>query len=96
MPTYVYKNIETGETFEIKQSMRDDALREHPETGAPIKRVLSAPGIAFRGSGFYANDSRPRQAADSGPAKSAAKSEASAPTSNAAGSKSGGKGGGSE
>ena len=68
----------TGETFEIKQSMRDDALREHPETGAPIKRVLSAPGIAFRGSGFYANDSRPRQAADSAPApaKSEAKSEA--------------------
>jgi len=68
MPTYVYKNIETGETYEIKQSMRDDALTLHPDSGAPIKRVLSAPGIAFRGSGFYATDSRPRQAADSAPA----------------------------
>lgn len=66
MPTYVYKNIETGETFEIRQSMRDEALTRHPETGAAIKRVLSAPGIAFRGSGFYATDSRPK----SGGAKS--------------------------
>ncbi|WP_103130664.1 FmdB family zinc ribbon protein [Deinococcus aerius] len=60
MPTYVYKNIETGETYEIKQSMREAPLTRHPETGAPIKRVLSAPGIAFRGSGFYVTDSRPK------------------------------------
>lgn len=60
MPTYVYKNLETGELYEIKQSMRDDALTRHPETGAAIKRVLSTPGIAFRGSGFYVTDSRPR------------------------------------
>lgn len=58
MPTYVYKNIETGELYEIKQSMRDDPLTAHPETGAAIKRVLSQPGIAFRGSGFYVTDSR--------------------------------------
>ncbi|EYB66968.1 hypothetical protein DEIPH_ctg056orf0008 [Deinococcus phoenicis] len=66
MPTYVYKNLETGELYEIKQSMRDDALTQHPETGAAIKRVLSAPGIAFRGSGFYVTDSRPREASEGG------------------------------
>ncbi len=58
MPTYEYKNIETGEIYEFKQSMRDDALTHHPETGAAIKRIVSVPGIAFKGSGFYANDSR--------------------------------------
>ena len=58
MPTYEYKNIETGEIYEFKQSMRDDALTRHPETGAAIKRIVSLPGIAFKGSGFYANDSR--------------------------------------
>ena len=58
MPTYEYKNIETGEIYEFKQSMRDDALTRHPESGAPIKRIVSLPGIAFKGSGFYANDSR--------------------------------------
>ncbi|WP_034386251.1 FmdB family transcriptional regulator [Deinococcus sp. YIM 77859] len=70
MPTYVYKNIETGELYEIKQSMRDEPLTQHPETGAPIKRVLSTPGIAFRGSGFYVTDSRPK-AASGGEASSA-------------------------
>jgi putative FmdB family regulatory protein len=58
MPTYVYRNLVTNLTFELKQSMKDDALTVHPETGEPVKRLLSAPGIAFKGSGFYANDSR--------------------------------------
>ncbi len=58
MPTYVYRNLKTGQTFELKQSMRDEALTQHPETGEPIKRLVSAPAIAFKGSGFYANDSR--------------------------------------
>ncbi len=58
MPTYLYKNLDTGEIYEIKQSMKDEALTQHPETGAQIKRVLSAPGIVFKGSGFYATDSR--------------------------------------
>jgi len=61
MPTYVYKNIETGELYEIKQSMRDDPLTAHPDTGAAIKRILSQPGIAFRGSGFYVTDSRAQE-----------------------------------
>ncbi|MFC4638704.1 FmdB family zinc ribbon protein [Deinococcus hohokamensis] len=58
MPTYLYKNIETGEVYELTQSMRDDAYTTHPETGAAIKRILARPGIAFKGSGFYVNDSR--------------------------------------
>lgn len=66
MPTYVYKNIETGELYEIKQSMRDEALTAHPDTGAAIKRVLVAPGIAFRGSGFYVTDSRPAPKSEAG------------------------------
>ncbi len=73
MPTYVYRNLKTDQIFEIKQSMKDDALTSHPETGDPVKRLVSAPAIAFKGSGFYANDSRasskaskPSSAADSG------------------------------
>jgi putative FmdB family regulatory protein len=80
MPTYEYKNIETGEIYEFKQSMRDDALTHHPETGAPIKRIVSVPGIAFKGSGFYATDSR---ASTSGGTKST-KSEGTAGSDGAA------------
>lgn len=62
MPTYLYKNLETGEQYELKQSMRDEPYTHHPETGVPIKRILSAPAIAFKGSGFYVNDSKPKPA----------------------------------
>ncbi|MFC5847128.1 FmdB family zinc ribbon protein [Deinococcus petrolearius] len=66
MPTYLYKNIETGEIYELVQSMRDEAYTAHPETGAPVKRVLARPGIAFKGSGFYVNDSRPTSGGKTG------------------------------
>ena len=58
MPVYVYRNLETGETFEVVQSMSEDALTTDPRTGAPVRRVIQPVGIAFKGSGFYVNDSR--------------------------------------
>ncbi len=58
MPTYVYKNLTTGNTFEVHQPITEPALTEHPETGDPVKRVVQPVGIAFKGSGFYVNDSR--------------------------------------
>ncbi len=58
MPTYVYKIIETGETFEIEQRIVEPALTRHPQTGQAVKRVIQPVGIAFKGSGFYVNDSR--------------------------------------
>ena len=58
MPTYLYKDLNTGEIYELVQSMRDDAYTTHPETGVPVKRILARPGIAFKGSGFYVTDSR--------------------------------------
>lgn len=46
MPTYVYETIPAHpgapvQQFEIKQSMKDAALAKHPETGEPIRRVIS-------------------------------------------------------
>lgn len=47
MPLYVYAVINDdgseGEVFEVLQSMSEDALTEHPVTGQPVKRLLSAP-----------------------------------------------------
>ena len=70
MPTYLYKNTDTGEIYELRQSMRDDAYTAHPDSGVPVKRVLARPSIAFKGSGFYANDSRPREKAEGGSSES--------------------------
>jgi predicted nucleic acid-binding Zn ribbon protein len=58
MPVYVYKNLKTGETFELEQRITASALSNHPETGDPVKRLIQPVGIAFKGSGFYVNDSK--------------------------------------
>ncbi|CAM3661707.1 FmdB family transcriptional regulator [Deinococcus frigens] len=91
MPTYLYKNTNTGEIYELRQSMRDDAYAAHPETGVPVKRVLARPSIAFKGSGFYANDSRPREKSEggsSGESKPAVKAEGGSSGKSERGSKS--------
>lgn len=78
MPVYVYRNMKTGETFEVEQRMTDDALTTDPRTGDPVRRVIQPVGIAFKGSGFYVNDARGSSraassstaASESGPAAS--------------------------
>lgn len=91
MPTYLYKNTDTGEIYELRQSMRDDAYTAHPESGVPVKRVLARPSIAFKGSGFYVNDSRPSE--KSGGEKSGGESKPASKSEGGAGkSKGGGEG----
>lgn len=46
MATYVYETIprqegETPRRFEMQQSMKDDPLVRHPETGEAVRRVVS-------------------------------------------------------
>lgn len=58
MPTYVYRGVHSGTTFEVQQRITEDPLTHHPETGEPVVRVIQAAGIVFKGSGFYKTDSR--------------------------------------
>ena len=55
MPIYEYRRPD-GSTFEVLQSMSEDALTEDPETGVPVTKVMHAPSIHFKGSGFYNTD----------------------------------------
>jgi putative FmdB family regulatory protein len=55
VPTYVYK-CENGHTFEVLQSMSEDSLDTCETCGAPAQRVLFAPAVHFKGSGFYTTD----------------------------------------
>ena len=48
MPIYVYELVDTGEQFEIHQSMQDAALTKHPETGDPIRRVIQIPNLGIK------------------------------------------------
>jgi putative FmdB family regulatory protein len=55
MPIYEYRRPD-GTTFEVIQKFSDDALSVDPDTGVPVERVLSAPAIHFKGSGFHNTD----------------------------------------
>lgn len=55
MPIYEYK-CDNGHVFDVIQKMTDEPLRECQECGAPAARVLSAPAIHFKGSGFHNTD----------------------------------------
>lgn len=58
MPTYQYVCTECGEPLEAVQKFSDDALTECPACGGKLRKVFSAAGIIFKGSGFYRTDSR--------------------------------------
>jgi putative FmdB family regulatory protein len=55
MPIYEYR-CENGHEFEAFQSMSEDSISKCVECGAPSQRVLSAPAVHFKGSGFYTTD----------------------------------------
>jgi len=49
MPVYVYEVVlpdgSGGESFEVLQSMSEDALTVHPQTGQPVRRLITAPNV---------------------------------------------------
>ena len=66
MPTYEYACRSCAEHLEVVQSFSDDPLTTCPACGGELRKVFGAIGIAFKGSGFYRNDSRPREKSESG------------------------------
>lgn len=81
MPTYEYECSKCRKTFEVFQSMKDDAFKVCPKEKCrmrnwgkgKVKRLLGAgAGLIFKGSGFYITDYR------SEGYKSAAKSDSTA------------------
>ncbi|MGW2718380.1 FmdB family zinc ribbon protein [Streptomyces sp. NPDC001492] len=87
MPTYQYQCTECGEGLEAVQKFTDDALTECPNCGGRLKKVFSAVGIVFKGSGFYRNDSRGSSSSSSPASKSSTSTSSSAPSSSSSDSK---------
>ena len=58
MPTYEYACTACDHTLEAVQSFTDAALTECPVCGGALRKVFSAVGVVFKGSGFYKTDSR--------------------------------------
>ena len=81
MPTYSYRCTECETAFDIQQSFTDDSLTVCPTCGGVLRKVFSAVGVSFSGSGFYRNDSR---ASTSTSESSTPKTPAAAPAAPAA------------
>ena len=59
MPVYEYRCDDCNNQFEQTQRMSDDPLKVCPKCQGSVYRIISKNiGIAFKGAGFYANDSQ--------------------------------------
>ncbi|OJX65947.1 MAG: FmdB family transcriptional regulator [Micrococcales bacterium 73-13] len=65
MPTYSYRCTECGNAFDAVQAFTDDALTQCPSCGGRLRKLYSAVGVTFNGSGFYRTDSRASAAGSS-------------------------------
>jgi len=85
VPTYQYTCTECGEPLEAVQKFTDAPLTVCPACGGRLRKVFSAVGIVFKGSGFYRTDSRNGSSATA-PAASSATSDSDSGSSKGNGS----------
>src|SRR5512136_1343954 len=56
MPVYEYRCTSCGERTEAKQHVGDPPLSKCPSCGGALEKVISAPALRFKGSGWYVTD----------------------------------------
>lgn len=79
MPTYQYRCTSCGNELEAVQKFSDPALTVCPECEGELRKVFSAVGVVFKGSGFYRTDSRKSSSLPASASKSEQKSESASP-----------------
>ncbi|WP_084670862.1 FmdB family zinc ribbon protein [Sporichthya polymorpha] len=86
MPTYQYACTECGHEFEAVQKFSDSALTECPNCTGKLRKVFSAVGVVFKGSGFYRTDSRSSNGSSSSSSTSSSSSSDSSSSSSSSSS----------
>lgn len=56
MPLYDYECQKCGSVFEVRQKFSDAPLEVHEGCGGHVHRLLSAPALQFKGTGWYVTD----------------------------------------
>ena len=78
MPTYSYACTACEHRFDTVQKFTDSSLTDCPECSGRLRKLFSAVGIVFKGSGFYRTDSRSGGQPHDGQSSSNGKSESGA------------------
>lgn len=65
MPLYEYKCRKCGHRFEKIESFSASTVKKCPKCGAQAERMVAAPAIQFKGSGWYVTDYAGKNAAKS-------------------------------
>lgn len=75
MPLYEYQCTECGHRFERIQSFSAEPVKECPVCEGEVERLISAPAVQFKGSGFYSTDygAKPSSKAGEGSGDSSSK-----------------------
>jgi putative FmdB family regulatory protein len=81
MPTYEYACRDCGRNIEVVQSFTDDPLETCPHCGGRLRKVFSAAGIIFKGSGYYVTDTRSERRRSSSSGSSSGGKDSSSTTS---------------
>jgi putative FmdB family regulatory protein len=72
LPLYAYRCTQCGHRFEKIQRFNVKPEKACPECGGALERPLTAPGLHFKGGGFYVNDYASKSSAPSAEAAPAA------------------------
>jgi putative FmdB family regulatory protein len=56
MPLYEYECGRCGHRFERIQRFSDPLVETCPECDGPVRKLISAPAIQFKGDGWYVTD----------------------------------------
>lgn len=70
MPLYEYQCKKCGHRFEKIQSFSAEDVKECPVCHGEVERLISAPAIRFKGSGFYETDYHAKSSTPTGSSSS--------------------------
>jgi putative FmdB family regulatory protein len=56
VPLYEYQCKKCKHKFEKIQKFSDPPIRKCPECGSPVEKVMHAPNVQFKGTGWYVTD----------------------------------------
>lgn len=56
MPLYEYQCKKCKHKFEKIQKFSDPPIKKCPECGGPVEKLLHAPAVQFKGTGWYVTD----------------------------------------